>query len=115
MKQMKEEDYNRKLTAIEGKFKIICERYQLITEEMKSKDQVIHKMTGEISELEMKLEMANATIARLEKQANKTDLLQKTYYLRHKAKLESNELIESESSSNQIKSRAHISKNGVRS
>lgn len=90
MSSDKEVEYGRKLALIEGKFRLICEKYQQVTEEARQKDECIARMGKQIDDLSCKLETASDVIAELEKQVRKAELMQKTYYLRHKSNVESN-------------------------
>lgn len=84
MSLTKEAEYGRKLALIESKFRLICEKYQQVTEEARQKDECIARMSRQIDDLSSKLGVANSTITELEKQVRKAELMQKTYYLRHK-------------------------------
>ena len=61
-----------------------------MTEEVRLKDECIARMGRQIDDLSSKLGTANDTITELEKQVRKAELMQKTYYLRHKTNVESN-------------------------
>lgn len=90
MSTVKEVEYGRKLALIEAKFRLICEKYQQVTEEARQKDECIARMGKQIDDLSTQLGTANNVIAELERQVRKAELMQKTYYLRHKSNAESN-------------------------
>ena len=51
MSAAREAEYGRKLALIESKFRLICEKYQQVTEEGRHKDECIARMSKQIDDL----------------------------------------------------------------